>query len=70
MLLNTFKVATRALFVNKGRSFLTTLGIIIGVFSVVMLTGLGSGLQLIVVNSKAWASTVLSHWSGLDEEAV
>ena len=49
MLLNTFKVATRALFVNKGRSFLTTLGIIIGVFSVVMLTGLGSGLQAYVV---------------------
>ncbi len=48
MLLNTFKVATRALLVNKGRTFLTTLGIIIGVFSVVMLTGLGSGLQAYV----------------------
>ena len=45
MLLNTFKVATKALLVNKGRTFLTTLGIIIGVFSVVMLTGLGNGLQ-------------------------
>jgi putative ABC transport system permease protein len=48
MLLNTFKVATKALLVNKGRTFLTTLGIIIGVFSVVMLTGLGSGLQAYV----------------------
>ncbi len=45
MLLNTFKVAIRALLINKGRTFLTTLGIIIGVASVVMLTGLGSGLQ-------------------------
>jgi ABC-type antimicrobial peptide transport system permease subunit len=48
MSLNTFKVATRALLVNKSRTFLTTLGIIIGVFSVVMLTGLGSGLQAYV----------------------
>lgn len=48
MLLNTFKVATKALLVNKGRTFLTTLGIIIGVFSVVMLTGLGNGLQAYV----------------------
>ena len=45
MFLNTFKVAVRALLVNKGRSFLTTLGVIIGVASVVALTSLGNGLQ-------------------------
>jgi len=45
MFLNTFKVAIRALLVNKGRTFLTTLGIVIGVASVVLLTGIGSGLQ-------------------------
>ena len=45
MFLNTFKVAIKALLVNKGRSFLTTLGIIIGVASVVLLTGIGTGLQ-------------------------
>lgn len=48
MFLNTFKVAIKALLVNKGRTFLTTLGIIIGVGSVVMLTGIGSGLQAYV----------------------
>jgi len=48
MFLNTFKVAIKALLVNKGRSFLTTLGIIIGVASVVLLTGIGSGLQAYV----------------------
>ena len=43
--MNTFKIAIQAIFLNKVRAFLTMLGVIIGVFSVVMLTALGYGLQ-------------------------
>lgn len=45
---NTFKIAIKAIFVNKTRAFLTTLGVIIGVGSVVMLTAIGNGLQAYV----------------------
>lgn len=48
MLLNIFKVALKALLTNKTRSFLTMLGVIIGVGSVVMLTAIGTGLQAYV----------------------
>jgi putative ABC transport system permease protein len=40
-----FKLAFSSLRANKMRSVLTTLGIIIGVFSVILLMALGSGLQ-------------------------
>lgn len=40
-----FSLSWRALTVNKLRSFLTTLGIIIGVFSIILLVSIGSGLQ-------------------------
>ncbi len=43
--LNTFSTALKAIFINKLRSFLTMLGVIIGVGSVVMLTSIGTGLQ-------------------------
>ena len=43
--MNTFKIAIQAILLNKVRAFLTMLGVIIGVFSVVMLTALGYGLQ-------------------------
>ncbi|MDE2026603.1 MAG: ABC transporter permease, partial [Patescibacteria group bacterium] len=39
------KLATNALVVNKLRSILTTLGIIIGVFAIILLVSLGTGLQ-------------------------
>jgi putative ABC transport system permease protein len=42
---NTVLVALKAIYVNKGRSVLTMLGVIIGVASVVMLTAIGNGLQ-------------------------
>ncbi len=41
----TFYIAVRALLNNKSRSFLTMLGVIIGVGSVVLLTSIGTGLQ-------------------------
>lgn len=45
---NIFLSAVKALWINKARSFLTMLGVIIGVGSVVLLTSIGTGLQLYV----------------------
>lgn len=39
------KLAFKAILGNKLRSFLTTLGIIIGVFAIIMLVSIGTGLQ-------------------------
>jgi len=43
-----FFTAIKALWVNKARSILTMLGVIIGVGSVVLLTSIGTGLQLYI----------------------
>jgi len=43
-----FLIALKALWINKVRSFLTMLGVIIGVGSVVLLTSIGNGLQAYV----------------------
>lgn len=45
---NTFSIAFKAIASNKVRSFLTMLGVIIGVGSVVMLTAIGNGLSAFV----------------------
>lgn len=45
-----FKLAFKAIFANKLRSFLTTLGIVIGVFSIIMLVSIGTGLQSYITN--------------------
>lgn len=44
----TFSIAIKAILSNKTRSFLTMLGVIIGVGSVVLLTSIGTGLQIYV----------------------
>ncbi len=44
-MINYFKSAIKSIWSNKARSFLTTLGIIIGVTSVTLLVSLGQGLQ-------------------------
>lgn len=44
----TIHLAFRAILINKVRSFLTMLGVIIGVGSVVLLTSIGTGLQAYV----------------------
>lgn len=46
-------IATKALWTNKLRSFLTMLGVIIGVGSVVLLTSIGTGLQAYVAEQFA-----------------
>lgn len=43
-----FSLAFKSLLLNKARSFLTMLGVIIGVGSVVLLTSIGTGLQAYV----------------------
>lgn len=54
-------IALKAILINKVRSFLTTLGIIIGVSSVVMLTSIGTGLSAYVTKefNELGANTVL-----------
>ena len=43
--LEYIKIAYKSIVSNKGRTFLTMLGIIIGISSVIMITGLGSGVK-------------------------
>jgi len=43
--LEYIKIAYKSITSNKGRTFLTMLGIIIGIASVIMITGLGSGVK-------------------------
>src|SRR5882762_8105726 len=43
-------LAWTALLANKLRSILTTLGIIIGVFAIILLVSLGTGLQSYITN--------------------
>jgi putative ABC transport system permease protein len=45
---NIIKIALRAIMINKVRAFLTMLGVIIGVASVVLLTAIGNGLKAYV----------------------
>ena len=60
-MLNAFKIAIKAILINKYRSFLTMLGVIIGVGSVVMLTAIGTGLQAYISDQfdELGANTVL-----------
>lgn len=48
-----FKISIRAITANKMRSFLTTLGIIIGVFAIILLVSIGTGLQKYITNQIA-----------------
>lgn len=51
MILQTFKIAIKAIRANKMRSFLTMLGIIIGVMSVVILVSIGQGTTSSITDS-------------------
>jgi putative ABC transport system permease protein len=50
---NIFTIAFKAILTNKVRSFLTMLGVIIGVGSVVLLTSIGTGLQSYITDQFA-----------------
>lgn len=54
---DTFVIAIKAILVNKVRSLLTMLGIIIGVSSVVLLTSIGTGLQAYIEDQFAALGT-------------
>lgn len=58
---NIIKTAFKAIWINKSRSILTMLGVIIGVGSVVMLTSIGNGLSAYVSEQfdELGANTVL-----------
>ncbi|MDB4939659.1 MAG: hypothetical protein JWO40_84 [Candidatus Doudnabacteria bacterium] len=50
MLFQSIKIAFKALLLNKTRSFLTMLGIIIGITAVIVLISAGQGAQELIVN--------------------
>lgn len=52
-----FTLAFKSIMLNKSRSFLTMLGVIIGVGSVVLLTSIGTGLQAYVTDQFASLGT-------------
>jgi len=56
-IIEVFKLALKAIMLNKSRSFLTMLGVIIGVGSVVLLTSIGTGLQAYVTDQFAALGT-------------
>ncbi|MBI5547203.1 MAG: ABC transporter permease, partial [Deltaproteobacteria bacterium] len=63
--LEVFRIAARALLRNKTRSFLTTLGIIIGVGAVIAVVAIGAGAKAQVANAFAsMGSNVLVVMSG------
>lgn len=51
LITETIKTALTALIANKTRSFLTMLGVIIGVFAVVSLVSVGSGMEQFIADS-------------------
>lgn len=57
MFLRIIKVSLKNLLVQKRRSFLTMLGIIIGIFAVVLVMSVGAGAQGIIVGSIAQRGT-------------
>jgi putative ABC transport system permease protein len=50
MIPQTIKIAFKALLLNKTRSFLTMLGIIIGIMAVIILISAGTGAQSLIIN--------------------
>ena len=69
MLFNTLRLAVRAMLANKMRSFLTMLGIIIGVTSMVMLVSIGQGATGAVTGAIADMGSNLLTITVTDEDA-
>ena len=65
----SIKISTRALLANKGRSFLTMLGIIIGVAAVIIIMAVGAGAQSLIINQvKTFGTNIIGILPGASEE--
>jgi putative ABC transport system permease protein len=65
----SIKMSTKALLSNKARSFLTMLGIIIGVGAVIIIVSVGAGAQsLIVAQVKSLGTNLIGILPGKSEE--
>src|SRR3989338_8787658 len=63
------KTSTRALLANKGRSFLTMLGIIIGVSAVIVIMAVGAGAQSLIINQvKSLGTNIIGILPGASED--
>ncbi|MDP2736554.1 MAG: ABC transporter permease [bacterium] len=63
------KTSTGALLANKGRSFLTMLGIIIGVSAVIIIMAVGAGAQSLIINQvKTLGTDIIGILPGASEE--
>jgi putative ABC transport system permease protein len=63
------KISYTALLAKKSRSFLTMLGIIIGIASVIIIISVGSGAQSLIINQiKSVGSNLISIFPGKAEE--
>ncbi|TSC95260.1 MAG: putative ABC transport system permease protein [Parcubacteria group bacterium Athens1014_10] len=64
------KISVKALLANKGRSFLTMLGIIIGVGAVIIIMAVGAGAQsLILAQVKTLGANIIGVMPGKAEES-
>jgi putative ABC transport system permease protein len=65
----SIKTSTRALLANKGRSFLTMLGIIIGVAAVIIIMAVGAGAQSLILNQiKTFGTNIIGVLPGATEQ--
>jgi len=63
------KISTKALLTNKGRSFLTMLGIIIGVAAVIIIMAVGAGAQSLIINQvKTFGTNIIGILPGASED--
>ena len=66
-----FQVALQAIRANKLRSFLTMLGIVIGVFAVIAMVAVGQGAQAVVQNAfSSMGSNMLVAMSGASKQIM
>ena len=50
IILHTMRTSVTSLFANKGRSFLTILGIVVGVMSIILIVSLGRGAEQLILS--------------------
>src|ERR1700719_4263217 len=66
----TIRIACRSLLRNKFRTFLTMLGIVIGVFAVIAMVAVGQGAQAVVQGAfSSMGSNMLVVMSGASKQA-